>query len=90
VNQGPFTRPALRNGGDGTFTREDVQLMEPTAGCQGYHVEVRDLDKDGRADIVASFAGEPVGIVEAQGQGGCPAQGSLAGVAKPPALLSVP
>ena len=73
----------LRNAGDGTFTREDVQLMEPTAGCRGYHVEVRDLDGDGRADIVASFAGEPVGtggaynIGGAHGQGGSQAQGSL-------------
>jgi hypothetical protein len=67
----------LRNAGDGTFTREEAQFTERAAGCRGYHVVVRDLDKDGRADIVASFAGEPVGIVGAVGDQGCPAQGSL-------------
>jgi FG-GAP-like repeat/FG-GAP repeat len=67
----------LRNAGGGTFTREEAQFTERAAGCRGYHVEVRDLDKDGRADIVASFAGEPVGIGGALGEQGCPAQGSL-------------
>jgi hypothetical protein len=67
----------LRNAGDGVFTREDAQLSERAAGCQGYHVEVRDLDKDGRADIVASFAGEPVGVGGDLGEPGCPEQGSL-------------
>jgi hypothetical protein len=67
----------LRNAGGGAFTREDVQFGERAAGCRGYHVEVRDLDRDGRADIVASFAGESVGFGGALGESGCSAQGSL-------------
>jgi hypothetical protein len=66
----------LRNAGGGKFTREDVQLTERAIGCRGYHVEVRDLDKDGRADIVAGFAGEPEGLTTIRTQG-CAAQGSL-------------
>jgi len=32
------------------------------AGCAGYDVHLADLDRDGRDEIVASFAGEPTGI----------------------------
>jgi hypothetical protein len=67
----------LRNAGGGAFTREDARLTERAGGCRGYHVAVRDLDRDGRADIVASFAGESVGIGRTLGEEGCPAQGSL-------------
>src|SRR2546423_13615409 len=66
----------LRNAGGGTFTREDVQLTERVVGCRGHHVVVQDLDKDGRADIVAGFAGEAEGIGVYRTQG-CPGQGSL-------------
>jgi VCBS repeat protein/FG-GAP repeat protein len=66
----------LRNAGGGTFTREDVQLTERTPGCQGYSVRVQDLDKDGRADIVAGFAGEPEGLAFYRIDG-CPKEGSL-------------
>ena len=66
----------LRNAGGGTFTREDVQLTERVVGCRGYHVEVRDLNKDGRADIVAGFAGEPEGVTTIRTEG-CAGQGSL-------------
>ena len=66
----------LRNTGAGTFTREDVQLTEPVSGCHGYAVQVRDLDGDGRADIVASFSGEPEGLGSLRTLG-CPDQGSL-------------
>jgi hypothetical protein len=53
-----------------------VQLTEQTPGCQGYSVRVQDLDKDGRADIVAGFAGEPEGMAFFRVEG-CPGQGSL-------------
>jgi len=66
----------LRNAGGGSFTREDVQLTARVIGCRGYHVQVRDLDRDGRADIVASFAGEPEGVTSLRTEG-CPGQGSL-------------
>jgi FG-GAP-like repeat/FG-GAP repeat len=66
----------LRNAGGGTFTREDVQLTEKTPGCQGYSVRVQDLDKDGRADIVVGFAGEPEGLAFYRIDG-CPKEGSL-------------
>jgi hypothetical protein len=66
----------LRNSGGAVFTREDVQLTERMTGCRGYHVQVRDLDRDGRADIVAAFAGEPEGVGTNRTQG-CPGEGSL-------------
>jgi len=66
----------LRNAGGGTFTREDVRLTERVVGCQGQQVHVRDLDGDGRADIVAGFAGEPQGMGNLRTEG-CPGQGSL-------------
>ena len=28
-------------------------------GCQGFDVALRDLDGDGRAELIAEFAGEP-------------------------------
>lgn len=66
----------LRNAGGGAFTREDVSLTERITGCRGYHVRVQDLDNDGRADIVAGFAGEPEGFGTYRTQG-CPGEGGL-------------
>jgi hypothetical protein len=66
----------LRNAGGGAFTREDVQLTERIVGCRGYDVQVRDLDRDGLADIVAGFAGEPEGLGLLR-TAGCPEEGSL-------------
>lgn len=66
----------LRNSGGGRFTREDVQLTERVPGCQGYSVRVQDLDRDGRAEIVAGFAGEAEGMASIR-RAGCPGQGSL-------------
>ncbi|HSK76590.1 MAG TPA: VCBS repeat-containing protein [Thermoanaerobaculia bacterium] len=47
--------------GKGGFTREET-LAGEAAGldetCRGYHIELADLDKDGRDEMVASFAGE--------------------------------
>ncbi|HKV11017.1 MAG TPA: VCBS repeat-containing protein [Thermoanaerobaculia bacterium] len=47
--------------GKGGFTREEP-LGAQNAGldetCRGYHVELADLNKDGKAELVASFAGE--------------------------------
>ena len=44
--------------GKGFFTREVPGLKSPFAGCWGYHVQLADLDGDGKDEIVASFAGE--------------------------------
>lgn len=45
--------------GKGFFTREEATGIPAYDGeCRGYHVELADLDKDGRDDIVAGFAGE--------------------------------
>lgn len=44
--------------GKGGFTREDTEIPAVDGGCRGYHVEVADLDRDGRAEFVAGFAGE--------------------------------
>lgn len=47
--------------GKGGFTREEP-LAGESAGldetCRGYHVELADLDKDGKDELVANFAGE--------------------------------
>jgi len=63
--------------GKGSFTREQSPELAPQeAGCTGYHVELVDLDKDGAAELVASYAGEgslsPLG-----GVGKCASGGSL-------------
>jgi len=45
--------------GKGFFTRETATGIPPFAGaCKGYHVRLADLDGDGKAEIVADFAGE--------------------------------
>ncbi|HVG26141.1 MAG TPA: VCBS repeat-containing protein [Acidobacteriaceae bacterium] len=63
--------------GKGSFTREQSPELAPQEpGCTGYHVELVDLDKDGAAELVASYAGEgslsPLG-----GVGKCASGGSL-------------
>jgi hypothetical protein len=46
--------------GKGFFTREPDGVIPPyDGGCTGYHVKLVDLDKDGKDEIVAAFAGEP-------------------------------
>jgi hypothetical protein len=45
--------------GKGFFSRETATGIAPFAGaCKGYHVRLADLDGDGKAEIVADFAGE--------------------------------
>lgn len=46
--------------GKGSFVAEaSPEADQPRGRCQGYHVELADLDGDGRDDLVANFAGEP-------------------------------
>jgi FG-GAP-like repeat len=45
--------------GKGGFTRETAHGIPNFPGeCRGYHVQLADLDRDGRDEIVAGFAGE--------------------------------
>jgi hypothetical protein len=45
--------------GKGWFTRETATGIPPyPGGCGGFHVRLADLDGDGKAEIVADFAGE--------------------------------
>lgn len=51
--------------GDGAgFVTRDATVPVPAwrAGCAATHVEVAELDGDGKADVVVSFAGERVGL----------------------------
>lgn len=60
---------------------EEVLAEAPadTKGCTGWSVVAEDLDRDGRDDIVAAFAGEAAGVlgVEQLSVPGCAGGGSL-------------
>lgn len=66
--------------GDGKFDSE-LTLEGPNArlGCQGYDIALRDLDGDGRNEIVAAFAGEAQGMAAFTGSvvSGCEGEGSV-------------
>ncbi|MBZ0114157.1 MAG: VCBS repeat-containing protein [Thermoanaerobaculia bacterium] len=50
--------------GGRTFAEEAVsEAPADTKGCTGWSVAAKDLDHDGRDDIVAAFAGEAAGVV---------------------------
>ncbi len=68
--------------GEGNLRRERSPELAPPAShrhCAGYEVRLRDLDGDGRDEIVAGFAGEPggeqalLGLLEKR----CPDRGAL-------------
>jgi hypothetical protein len=46
-------------GKTGGFTLEQSPELQGPAGCAGYGLLVRDLDRDGKAEVAMSFAGEP-------------------------------
>ena len=48
--------------GKGGFVRETGEELS-SPGCRGTHVELVDLDHDGKAEIVAEFAGEGQGVL---------------------------
>jgi FG-GAP-like repeat/FG-GAP repeat len=65
--------------GKGFFTRETPGLASPFRGCWGYHVQLADLDGDGKDEIVASFAGErAVAIAAVAGPSTCSSGGGIA------------
>jgi hypothetical protein len=45
--------------GHGGLVRNSVDLPVYGGGCRGAHVQLADLDGDGRDEIIAAFAGEP-------------------------------
>jgi hypothetical protein len=47
--------------GHGGLVRNGADLPVYGGGCRGAHLELADLDADGRDEIVASFADEPTG-----------------------------
>ena len=59
----------------GFFTREPALVPPFGAGCDGFHVELADLDGDGRDEIVASFSHEGSAADETRR---CPGGGGLA------------
>jgi hypothetical protein len=66
--------------GGARFEREmGSELPQPVDGCSGSHVRLVDLDRDGRDEVVAAFAGEPTGLpgIADMSQPGCPGEGSL-------------
>lgn len=63
--------------GKGSFVREEgKELDSEGSGCRGYHVELVDLDRDGKDEILAGFAGEGAEMM-GLGPESCPTNGSL-------------
>jgi hypothetical protein len=60
--------------GKGAFTREKTGVPAFPGGCRGYHVRLKDLDGDGKDEIVASFAGEGSPLATEEG---CPSGGGM-------------
>jgi hypothetical protein len=65
---------AFLGDGEGSFTREETGIEPDPNGCRGYHVQLADLDGDGRDEIVAGFAGESSALFAPDR---CAAQGAL-------------
>lgn len=67
---------AFLGDGKGFFAHEDAAEMSQVRGrCRGYHVEVVDLDQDGRDEVVASFADEANAYFDPDR---CPSGGGMA------------
>jgi FG-GAP-like repeat len=60
--------------GKGSFTREKTGVPPFPGGCRGYDVRLKDLDGDGKDEIVSSFAGEGSPLATEEG---CPSGGGL-------------
>jgi len=61
--------------GHGFFVREtSPELVPPSPRCRGYHARLVDLDGDGRAEIVADFAGESNALLDVAR---CPSGGGI-------------
>jgi len=60
--------------GHGAFSREKTPPAPWAGRCRGVHVALRDLDRDGRDDVVAAFAEEHS---DQSGEERCPNRGGL-------------
>lgn len=68
--------------------QEFDRLPSEQSGCSGYDLEAADLDKDGRSELVAGFAGERSALLD---QTFCPSLGGLlAWRFAPPAVSGAP
>lgn len=57
------------------WAREVSPEIEPFAqGCRGYHVQLEDLDGDGRDEFVEEFAGQAQAMIN---PGACPSRGGM-------------
>ena len=66
--------------GDGTggFVRETSPELDPPSTCRGYGLMLRDLDGDGRDDLLAGFSGEGGDLLTSLGRPAiCPSGGAL-------------
>jgi hypothetical protein len=61
--------------GHGGLVRNSIPLPSYGGACRGAHVELADLDGDGRDEIVASFADEPSAF--GAGANNCPSGGGI-------------
>ncbi len=59
--------------GKGGFVKDGVGIPR-FDDCKGYHAEIVDLDKDGKAELVTSFAGEASPLLA---PGRCPTGGAI-------------
>ncbi len=64
--------------GEGGFDREASPEIASPRGCRGYDILLVDVDKDGRDDIVASFAGEGSALPLAEFAVSCRSGGQIA------------
>ena len=62
--------------GKGGFALEaSPEAQQPRGPCRGYGLKVTDIDRDGPAEIVASYAGEPNALYDPKR---CPGRGGVA------------
>jgi hypothetical protein len=60
--------------GHGFFTRETARIPRFAGSCEGAHVELADLDGDGRDEVIASFAEERSSVAA---KDRCPSGGGI-------------
>lgn len=80
VATGQFEVFVFLGDGKGGFSSEvSAELPStPKPGCAGFDVRLADLDRDGRAELIAAFAGEKAGPgIAGIDTEGCPGEGSL-------------
>ncbi len=75
------------NEGSANFSRLTTAPQAIEGGCRGYDVKLSDLDRDGKAEIVAEFAGEGSPLLA---PGECPTQGAVAAWKVVPKVTKAP